>query len=288
MSLAMVSAKLISRVQFVLILALTVYLAWLSAQAVWFFLTPEGSSTAPTIATQTAGPASSKRAVNGSKIASYHLFGEVGAKEPVKREEAPKDVRKTKLRLKLKGVFTAEPMADSGAIIEEIGKSTEYYKVGDKISGSATLEEVYNDRVLLKRNGVLEALSFEENAKSTNRIAKQEKKPAPKPKQNSGNIDTPEQFIEEATRQLAENPEKALKSVGLKPSEGGGYVYQGNNPMLSGLNLKKGDVIMSVNGYSLGDLQNDQKLMKTLYEQGSLDVEVQRDGASFYVNYPLR
>jgi len=38
----------------------------------------------------------------------------------------------------------------------------------------------------------------------------------------------------------------------------------------------------------LGDVKKDKNLMKSLYEQGNLEVEVVRDGASFYINYPLR
>jgi general secretion pathway protein C len=58
--------------------------------------------------------------------------------------------------------------------------------------------------------------------------------------------------------------------------------------MLSGLNLQKGDVLMSVNGHTLGNLKQDKDVMQSLYEQGNVEVEVVRDGASFYVNYPLR
>jgi general secretion pathway protein C len=223
-------------------------------------------------------------------LSTFHLFGEAG-----KITEKPKNetivAPKTNLRLVLTGVFTAKDGGPSGAIIEEIGKSAEYYGLGSVLPGNATLEEVYEDRVLLRRNGRLEALSFDEKGlDSDSQITKQEK---PKPpsdrvtRNDDLNVKTPEQFIDEATRQISENPEQALKSVGLNASAEG-YVYQGGNPMLSGLNLKKGDVIRSVNGHALGDVKKDKNLMKSLYEQGSLEVEIVRDGASFYINYPLR
>jgi general secretion pathway protein C len=137
----------------------------------------------------------------------------------------------------------------------------------------------------------LETLSFDEkNLTGESAITKTvvAKKPQTQPANlPEVSVKTPEQFIEEATRQISENPEQALQSVGLSASSDG-YVYQGGNPMLSGLNLKKGDVIRSVNGHTLGDIKKDKNLMKSLYEQGSLEVEVVRDGASFYINYPLR
>jgi general secretion pathway protein C len=159
------------------------------------------------------------------------------------------------------------------------------------LPGNASLEEVYEDRVLLRRNGRLETLSFDEKGLDAESLITRQEKPKPIQNTSVSNNDvivkTPEQFIDEATRQISENPEQALKSVGLNASSDG-YVYQGGNPMLSGLNLKKGDVIRSVNGHALGDVKKDKNLMKSLYEQGNLEVEVVRDGASFYINYPLR
>ena len=38
---------------------------------------------------------------------------------------------------------------------------------------------------------------------------------------------------------------------------------------------------------TLGDIEQDKEMMSTIYQQGSIEVEVVRDGASFFVNYPL-
>jgi len=275
--------KTISWLQKALLACLLIYSAWLSAQFIWFMLEP-GAVSVITLG-EKRNAVTKQEIGHASVVSSFHLFGEAGKVVPIKKD-APKVAPKTRLRLILKGVFTAEQGGESGAIVEEIGKSADYYRIGDTLPGNAVLEEVYSDRVLLRRNGQLETLSFEDQQQAReNRIAKTVsaiKKPAP------SKIDTPEQFIEAATQRLAENPEDAIRSVGLAPSAGGGYVYQGGNPMLSGLNLNKGDIIRSVNGYPLGDIKKDKSLMKSLYEQGSLEVEVVRDGASFYVNYPLR
>ena len=47
-------------------------------------------------------------------------------------------------------------------------------------------------------------------------------------------------------------------------------------------------MIRSVNGHTLGDVNKDKEMMREIYQQGSVEVEVVRDGASFFVNYPLR
>jgi general secretion pathway protein C len=284
-----VEAVVIAKIQSALLVALVIYCAFLSAGAIWHYLSPENS--AMLVLPKNQAATVKKMATRGDQLSRFHLFGREGQKA-VKQEEAPKDAPKTTLRLVLKGVFTSGQGGASGAIVEEIGKSANYYGQGDTLPGNAVLEEVYHDRILLRRNGRLETLAFDDK-KTIGKKSRIAKVNAAKParKRSSGapvtRVETPEQFIDEATSRLAEDPARALGSVGLKASDSG-YVYQGGNPMLSGLNLKKGDVIRSVNGHTLGDIQKDKALMKSLYEQGSIEVEVMRDGASFYINYPLR
>lgn len=263
---------------------LVIYGAKLIAQLVWFVLYDASGSRVLVLPESRI----ERKVEDNSRIkqlSSFHLFGREGVK-PVVKQEIVQDAPKTTLRLALKGVFTGEEGVAAGAIIEEIGRRNEdYYRVGSQVPGNATLEQVLDDRVLLRRNGRLETLTFDEASDVQGSIARVERRPRP---EANAEISSPEAFIEEATERLAADPEKALKSVGLAVGENGGYVYQGNNPMLSGLNLEKGDVIMSVNGHNLGDLQKDKALMQSLYEQGMLEVEVVRNGASFFVNYPLR
>lgn len=271
----------VSRIQTVLFVALCIYGANLCAQLIWFLAAPADQSV---LYTNSAGIAEVRERSISRPIGRYNLFGKPG--ESTEKKEVPVTAPKTRLRLVLQGVVTADENNTSGAIIEEIGKSTDYYKIGDKVAGSATLEEVYSDRVILERSGRYETLSFDEAAAAAKGV--KTVKSVPKVAKRRGSIDSPEQFLTEATRRLNKNPKQALASVGLALSDEGGYVYQGNNSMLSGLNLQKGDVLMSVNGHTLGNLKQDKDVMQSLYEQGNVEVEVVRDGASFYVNYPLR
>jgi general secretion pathway protein C len=272
-----------------LTLALLVYAGWLAAHLTWHFLQPQEPKLL--VAGSTGTASRDARSHREYPFAQMNLFGRESAPVAELPRQAVEEVQKTTLRLRLVGVFTAEEGPGSGAIVEEIGKSAEYYRVGAVLPGNATLESVHPDRIMLRRAGRLEVLSFDEEKAASGQVASQV---APK---RTGNrtqpvtqpqIETPEAFIKEATRQLAEDPDKALGSVGLVPSEDGGYVYRGDNPMLSGMNLKQGDVIRSVNGHLLGDIKKDRTLMQTLYDQGNLEVEVVRDGTSFFVNYPLR
>lgn len=277
-----VEQKIIMRLQSGLLVCLVIYAAYLSAQFVWYLVAT--SSDEPIMLAQASSMVEKKVEGHAGAIAQFHLFGKAGL-VALRKVDKLMTAPKTRLRLSLKGVFTAEQGGASGAIVEEIGKSSDYYSLGETLPGNAVLEAVYSDRILLRRNGKLETLSFDDTEeKGQNIMAKVPKPVQAKPRER---VKSPEQFINEATKQISINPEKALTSVGLAPGAGG-YVYQGGNPMLSGLNLQKGDVIRSVNGNPLGDIKKDKNLMKGLYQQGSLEVEVVRDGASFFINYPLR
>lgn len=278
--------KIISLMSRTLTSLLLIYAAWLAAQMAWYWLAPPSGVTMVLGSSQ--ADAGMPRTVKTYPLSQMDLFGRVGAVPKAEPKEVVEEAQETTLRLKLKGVFTAEQASESGAIVEEVGKQADYYRVGATLPGGAVLEQVLPDKILMRRNGRLESLSFEEEsgAKVAGRQNSGVKPVQQVTKTTAPKVATPEQFVQEATRQLADDPEKALSSVGLVAGDGG-YVYQGNNPMLSGLNLKQGDVIRSVNGHPLGDIKKDRALMQSLYEQGNLEVEVVRDGASFYINYPL-
>jgi len=271
--------KLAKRLTVIVVVMFVLYLSYLSAKLIWLGIETPQTELPQSFSSNSSDSANSNRIKRS--VERYHLFGEAGKTEVV--AEKPKDAPKTRLRLTLKGVFTSQDDTESGAIIAEVGKSSEYYRIGDSLSGGVRLAEVYPDHVLLDRAGNYESLYFDEASMSA-----QISKVAPQTKRRSQDVRTPEDFIEEATARLSEDPTRALASVGLGVAEGGGYVFQGNNPMLSGMNLQKGDVIRSVNGQSLGDIDQDKKMMRSLYQQDSIEVEVVRDGASFFVNYPLR
>lgn len=268
-----------------LLLCFVVYCSKLLAVLTWGLLGAGEQYVGSTHFTANTNAQSSRESVDSSILLTQSLFGKQESSRPnqqlMKTVEAPK----TKLQLQLKGVFTSERENESSAIVAQRGQRGEYFKIGDQLPGNAELVAVYSDRVLLKRNGRLETLSFEDAKKANNSIAKV------KSNNNRPKISSPQQFVDVAEQRLTENPTTALASVGLKPVQEGtasGYVYDGNNPMLAGMNLKPGDVVRSVNGNPLGDINKDKALLKQLYQEGSLEVEVERDGTSFYINYPLR
>jgi general secretion pathway protein C len=89
-------------------------------------------------------------------IAAVPLFGTAGANDPAVTQNLPT----TNLQLTLRGAVVESDAAKSSAVIEEPGKPAQSYRIGETLPGGATLDAVFADHVVLKRNGELETLNF--------------------------------------------------------------------------------------------------------------------------------
>ncbi len=260
-----------------LLVAMVLVLGWqlgpLTWQLVW-----QQAPVAPVYQGQSAGARAG--AIPPVQLDQLDLFGTAKDDGPV-AQVVSNTAPKTNLQLVLEGVVVAAQRQDSGAIVADNQGDGKYYKIGDTLPGQAKLVAVENHRILLRRNGRIEALPFVDRSDEQQGQASQ------------GGITasaSPGQVFQQVSSELANNPQAALQSAGLRPARQGqasGYVYDGSNPMLSSLNLKKGDVILSINGHDLGEIQQDRQLMEQWYRSGQLQIEVERGGAQFTINVPI-
>ena len=259
-----------------LLLGLTLYLAVVLARVTWLVAWDDRPvPVAPS--RETLGMA----APGGLDfpIAGYDFFGrpsvQAGVAESVKRS-APE----TGLRLRLEGVLVGERPEGSGAIVAGSNGETAYYRVGDMLPGNAELAEVEPDRILLRRGGRYESLTFEESVDS-GMVAEVEDVPAES---------SPDAFLASAREQLDSQGAAALAQYGLSPVDDSGmsgYVYDGSNAMLNAVNLQAGDVITAINGQRLGDLEQDKSLLESWRGQAQLEIEIERDGSILTVSYAI-
>ncbi|MGB1060483.1 MAG: type II secretion system protein N, partial [Ketobacter sp.] len=205
-------------------------------------------------------------------------------------QEQPKDVNapKTRLSLELQAVFVAPVEERSTAMIAESRKDSELYHIGDKVPGNVTLAAVYPDRVLLNRSGQLEALYFPENAKggltrSDNRSANPRSRTTRNPRTSSSS-----RMPNSRSGQIQQDASEVLGQFGLASNNGRGYRVADNpNPMLAAIGAKPGDVILSVNGRSLGDPNQDVALIEQVMQDGTVRVSMERNGRQFDSEYAL-
>jgi general secretion pathway protein C len=259
----------------ILLLALVLYLGGTFARITWLIAWNDKPVPVAPVAAGVAGNATEQT----YPMASYEFFGrpagQTGVAEAVKRS-APE----TGLRLRLEGVLVGQRPEDSGAIVADSSGETAYYRVGGMLPGNAELAEVEPTRILIRRGGRYESLTFEEDD-STALIAEQESQPA--------NL-TPDAFLSQAREQLDSQGVAALNRYGLRPADDsrqGGYVYDGSNAMFNAVGLQAGDVITAINGQRLGDIEQDKSLLADWRGQAQLDIEIERGGSTLTVSYAI-
>jgi general secretion pathway protein C len=260
-----------------LLAGLVIYLGVVMANATWLF---DWKDNPVAVAPAAGSPGSQAFGSFGSyPMASYEFFGRPEMPGEV-AEAVKRSAPETGLRLRLEGVLVGQHPEASGAIVAGSNGETAWYRVGDLLPGNAELAEVEPGRILIRRGGRYESLTFEEDDTST-MVAEVAREPAES---------SPEAFLENAREQLDSAGAAALTPYGLSPvddSGGSGYVYNGSNAMLNAVNLKAGDVITAINGQRLGDVQQDRSLLESWRGQASLDIEIERDGSFLTISYAI-
>jgi general secretion pathway protein C len=224
-----------------------------------------------------------------SQLDELPLFGLASRVENSSRSSAvdPAAVPKTTLALILKGIVTVEPMQRALAIIAEKGPKNEenLYSIGDKVPGNAVLSEIYADRVLLRRGGVLETLmmQLDENAG----LAKKSQ-----PEVLSGNDETIVSMGDGVHWEI-DNAylEQRLNDIPSLAREVGVEVYKENNvqegyklvsargsKLLRELGLQPGDVLHEVNGVKLNTIQGGLSAYQRIRDAEEIRVVISRNG----------
>lgn len=263
------------RLAHLLLIALVIQLGWLGGQWTWRLIWPEPFDP---VALELPAPAGNESAGTTIRLSEMALFGRAGqgaegSVSSVERETAPE----TGLTLTLHGVFLATRGDRSSAILSGRDDAAERYVVGDELPGGAELVAVERNRILLRRNGEVESLSFDDDGLTLGGVA------ASGERSEDTRAD-----VERAIEALDEDPEEAIAEAGFQPSEDGpGYVYDGTNEQLSAMNLQPGDVIISVNGQQLGDIEADRANLEQWMNSDRLDLEIERGGTRFSFTVPV-
>lgn len=295
--------------------ALVVAIAYVLVRTVYLFLDDAAGSAPPSVygsvSQTTPQPGATSRRIDAGALALLHLFGEEGAKPAA--QVAPQDVNapKTRLSLELQGVFVSEDENKSTAMISEARKESQLFHIGDKVPGNATLAAVYADRVLLNLNGKLEALYFPESRAMGGGLTSSRPGTSQGPRSVSARTgrvsgatrrgfeadprlggmggmggmpgaEQAEAVVNELREQISANPDAMLGQFGLTTNNGRGYkITDSSNPALVAIGGRPGDVILTVNGRSVGDPATDVALIQDVMESGCLKVGVDRNGTQF-------
>jgi general secretion pathway protein C len=261
-------------------------------------------------------PAAPRAAPDLNTVIAGNLFGRADATADAPADE-PAVV--TSLPLELLGVFVSDAAPDdSAAIISQRGRAGTLYHVGEDVPGNATLLEVHQGHVVLRRSGTRETLHFPapgEGFAARNPVVPMDSAiddtfadsmdnfPMDQANEfDEGYTEEPEvdmqaesvrDLVDEYRSELEENPSAALEELGVSPvsddaAEGYRVGDLAQSPYLSQTGLQPGDVILSVNGRPVGDLNQDRLELDNVLAQGSARLEVQRGTRRFFVTASLQ
>lgn len=284
---------LLKRLPVIINIVLIIACAQLLSEVIWMSLDQSSSKSITT-----ASPANSTSSRNRHskiksqqhdfrKLSSAHLFGIAGktSTQP-DTQKAPE----TKLNLVLRGVLAAGTTQMASAIIAQGAKGKEeIYSIGDKIQGNITLREIHPEYVIIERQGQLETLRMEKSKGDdlisiSNTIQ-------PSTAQMSG---ASSQQLKNIRNNLIQNPgsfrKYALPVVVRENGKQVGYRLQPqqNSELLQQAGIEPTDIITSINGVRLDNVQNSIGALNALRSAEQVSVTVKRNGVEVPLNIQLQ
>lgn len=281
---AAIPSKPASNAVFWLLLLLVLYLA---AQITWKLIPV---APAPLLWQPADIGQRQQQNVDLSVIKGLALFGQADANSSAPaKSTAPElitDAPKTSLSILLTGVVASTAEQRGLAVIESQG-SQDTYSPGDKIKGtSASLKEVYADRIIITNAGRYETLMLDGLEFTTTNTANQQLQQArtEKPLKVDRRDAALGRDIQESRDQLLADPGKLSDYLAISPvqQEGelvGYRINPGKNPELfQKAGFKPNDLAKAINGYDLTDMTQALDVMGQLPDLTEISVTVERDG----------
>jgi len=200
----------------------------------------------------------------------HHLFG-------VLQSSAKQDynnISKTRLNFLLKGILKQQK--ESLAIVKNGRIKSKIYKLGDFITPSVSIKEIYSKYIVIENNGNLEKLELKRkdiqfDTKLDNTRDTQ--------------INTADKSkLRHYLTQLNTSPKKLLSVVSVRPNYSNntlrGFVISpgSEKALFKELGFRKNDIILSINDTALNSLSQAIKLRKDLAEQKYFNFTIDRQG----------
>lgn len=274
----------------VVVIMLSALLAYQLALFTWSLL-PVEKSTVEWVAPK-KGSENSRNKIDTGNLMALNLFGQSAQPESVpKKEILPDIMRETKLNLTLVGVVAASDPSYSSAIISYKGKQDSYF-IDSKIEGtSASVHEIYEDRIVLDENGVYQILMLDGLEAAT----KQQTQQSQQAVRNVPNTGSSQSTRVDLNRgELLKDPSKLTNYINISPvredGEIKGYrVNPGSDPTLfEQAGLENGDLVVELNGVDLTDMAESMSLLKEFPSMTEISLTVDREGQLYelYLSIP--
>ena len=241
----------------------------LGVQAAMIVTGLAGADRAPAPGVIDAASRARRAPIDIAAITNSHLFGVAPTPAGTGNDaNAPQ----TSMPLVLTGVIAANDPRDGLAILGPSITATKVYAVGDNIPGGARLHAVLADRVLLERNGNLEALALPRQLAGS----------APPPSLSAAPTEAP--VVERMRELVSRHPGIIGDIMRPEPVFAGGKqqgfrVYPGRDRQaFLRLGLQPGDLVTAIDGTPLDDPAQGQEILRTLGSSSEARVTILRNG----------
>jgi general secretion pathway protein C len=208
--------------------------------------------------------------LNLAALGNGHLFGMPPAPPPVDDANAPP----TNMPLVLTGIISAADPKSGLAIIGTSTSNSKVYPVGGRVPGNARVHAVYFDRVLLERNGTIEALLLPRKSLAGG---------GPIAPAGPSSFDRVQRALTNEPGLISDvlRPQPVFQDGKLR-----GYrVYPGQNAKaFASLGLRNGDLVLSINGTALDDPNRGNDIFSSLGNSDQARVTVMRNGQQQDIN----
>ncbi len=245
--------------------------AYKLAEVTWLLM-PAGELAPNIVVAPAPSAARSAAPLDLEPVLGAHLFGEASA-TPAPVVQQVEDAPETRLSLKLRGIIAGDDPSGGLAIVADNRGEEKLYKVGDAVPGGAKVHEVQDDRVILNRGGILEALRLpKEFAAAARGRANVPTRARPTPTESS------------LRNVIASNASKISDIIRVAPHmEQGQMVGFRINPgrdrqQFASLGLRPGDVVTDINGTAMTDPSAGLQVFEALGESTQATVTVRRGG----------
>ena len=269
--------------------------AALAAPLVWTVLGHDG--VLPPVAQLRAQEVTAPDAVDLGPVAILAPFGTVpGVEQP------ESGVTPAQLDLSLLGVIVRDDPMRSMALIRSGGDEANF-RIGEAISSGVTLSQVLPDHVIVETSGGLQRLGFDGAEQQTlepvptgqDRLAAI-MATGPYGPSISEQVDaaqrrvpvTTQDYIDLWRDRLRANPGDVLNAIGLVPVENGYMIAEEHDRGVNLAGLRAGDIVKSLNGQQVGNVESDRELYDRVAESGMARIEIERNGRTIAMSFPLQ
>ncbi|MYD45902.1 MAG: hypothetical protein F4W92_06080 [Gammaproteobacteria bacterium] len=238
--------------------------------------------------------------VSAGTIIRANLFGELP------KEEVEHVIEETNLNLKLIGISynAADPSLSRAYIVGRSKAKAQRKGVGERVDG-VEVSDIFEDHVLLQRGGRKESLYVEQREQLIESVPETTFVPelpdlpeglitqadlAGSESTEETTSNSPEgwirQYYDTYHERIEKEPDEVLTEMGISPvAEESAAGYRLHEAMAERLGLRTGDILVSVNGHSVGNVQDDLAQFANQLDAESLKLEIQRGETKITLNY---